>query len=157
LRGRTDIPILLLTAKGETADRIAGLEAGCDDYLVKPFEPRELLLRIATILKRAAPAGESESVSFGAFRFEFAHGELFEDDRPVYLTTGEVALLAVLAERFGSPVSRYELARRAGIEGSERAVDVQMTRLRRKIEKDPRQPMHLQTVRGEGYVLRPGS
>lgn len=154
LRRHNDVPILLLTAKGEPADRIAGFEAGADDYLVKPFEPRELLLRIATILRRVSPPEKKPQISFGRFRFDASTGELFDNDEMVYLTTGEAALLTVLAESAGAPISRRDLALRAKIDGADRAVDVQIARLRRKIEADPRQPAYLQTVRGEGYALR---
>jgi two-component system phosphate regulon response regulator OmpR len=157
LRRDSDLPILLLTARGETEDRISGLEAGADDYLVKPFEPRELLLRVGTILRRAQANKADEIVRFGPFAFNRANGELRRDDDVVHLTTGEIALLQVLAARPGRAVSRAELGERGGVAGSDRAVDVQMARLRRKIEDDPRQPRWLLTARGSGYVLRPGS
>lgn len=161
LRKTRDLPILLLTAKGETRDRIAGLEAGADDYLVKPFEPRELLLRIATILRRTRPlaaAAEAPQVlRFGPFRFDLSSLELRRGEGDaVHLTSGELALLRTLAERAGAPISRVELGELANIKGNDRAVDVQMLRLRRKLEDDPRQPRHLLTVRGEGYALRTG-
>jgi two-component system phosphate regulon response regulator OmpR len=157
LRRDSDLPILLLTARGEPEDRISGLEAGADDYLVKPFEPRELLLRVGTILRRAQANKADEIVRFGPFAFNRANGELRRDDDVVHLTTGEIALLQVLAARPGRAVSRAELGERGGVAGSDRAVDVQMARLRRKIEDDPRQPRWLLTARGSGYVLRPGS
>jgi two-component system phosphate regulon response regulator OmpR len=157
LRRDSDLPILLLTARGEPEDRISGLEAGADDYLVKPFEPRELLLRVGTILRRAQANKADEIVRFGPFAFNRANGELRRDDDVVHLTTGEIALLRVLAARPGRAVSRAELGERGGVAGSDRAVDVQMARLRRKIEDDPRQPRWLLTARGSGYVLRPGS
>lgn len=157
LRRDSDLPILLLTARGEPEDRIGGLEAGADDYLVKPFEPRELLLRVGTILRRAQASKADEIVRFGPFAFNRANGELRRNDDVVHLTTGEIALLQVLAARPGKPVSRAELGERGGVAGSDRAVDVQMARLRRKIEDDPRQPRWLLTARGSGYVLRPGS
>ena len=166
LRRSRDLPILLLTAKGETRDRIAGLEAGADDYLVKPFEPRELLLRIATILRRtravaaavsAAAPTRQEVLRFGAFSFDLATLELTRGDgEVVHLTSGELALLRSLAERAGAPISRAELGELSNIKGNDRAVDVQILRLRRKLEDDPRQPRHLLTVRGEGYALRTG-
>jgi two-component system phosphate regulon response regulator OmpR len=157
LRRDSDLPILLLTARGEPEDRIGGLEAGADDYLVKPFEPRELLLRVGTILRRAQANRTDDIVRFGPFAFNRGNGELRRDDDMVHLTTGEIALLQVLAARPGRAVSRAELGERGGVAGSDRAVDVQMARLRRKIEDDPRQPRWLLTARGSGYVLRPGS
>lgn len=157
LRQRSDVPILLLTARGEASDRIDGLEAGADDYLAKPFEPRELVLRIGTILRRTRQDPPPPDVlRFGRFTFTPATGELLRDDTPVYLTSGEIALLRVLARQPGQPIDRAQLGDRAGIAGSDRAVDTQMARLRRKIEPDPRQPRHLLTMRGEGYVLRAG-
>ncbi len=161
LRRTRDLPILLLTAKGEGRDRIAGLEAGADDYLVKPFEPRELLLRIATILRRtrpqAAAAGPPQVLRFGPFNFDLASLELTRGEGDVvHLTSGELALLRTLAERAGAPISRAELGDLSNIKGNDRAVDVQVLRLRRKLEDDPSQPRHLLTVRGEGYALRTG-
>ncbi len=162
LRRTSDLPILLLTAKGEGRDRIAGLEAGADDYLVKPFEPRELLLRIATILRRARASAspqpaKPEVLHFGEFTFDLGSLELTRaDGEIVHLTSGELALLRSLAERAGAPISRAELGELSNIKGNDRAVDVQMLRLRRKLGDDPRQPRHLLTVRGEGYALRPG-
>ena len=161
LRRTRDLPILLLTAKGEGRDRIAGLEAGADDYLVKPFEPRELLLRIATILRRTrSPAAAPEPpqvLRFGPFNFDLASLELTRGEGDVvHLTSGELALLRTLAERAGAPISRVELGELSNIKGNDRAVDVQVLRLRRKLEDDPSQPRHLLTVRGEGYALRTG-
>jgi two-component system, OmpR family, phosphate regulon response regulator OmpR len=150
------IPVLLLTAMAEPEDRVNGLEHGADDYLVKPFEPRELVLRIRNILQRrpsAAPA--PRDIRFGDFRFDIARSELFRGDDIVHLTTAEVGLLSALAQEAGEPVSREELSQSAGFSGNIRNVDVQMTRLRRKIESDPRYPRYLQTVRGTGYVLKP--
>lgn len=154
-RLRTDgakVPILMLTALGDAGDRIAGLEAGVDDYLSKPFEPKELLLRIRAILRRGAGRPSSTVIRFGPFRFDRATNRLVRGDEMVRLTSGEAALLQMLAARPGETVTRDALA---GVDGdpSGRAVDVQVTRLRRKLEDDPRQPLHLQTVRGEGYVL----
>jgi two-component system, OmpR family, phosphate regulon response regulator OmpR len=159
VRDDSNLPILLLTARGEAADRIAGLEAGADDYLPKPFEPRELLLRIGAILRRAPPSGgaplggAARQLRLGDCRFDAERGELWRGADPVRLTTGEAQLLTALARKAGQTVSRQELA--GGEEGGARAVDVQVTRLRRKIEPDPKQPRYLQTVWGEGYVLRP--
>ncbi|HET6519554.1 MAG TPA: response regulator transcription factor [Geminicoccaceae bacterium] len=159
--GSDDPPILLLTARGEAEDRIDGLSAGADDYLPKPFDPRELLLRIATILRRtAAPVAARGAaggvVRFGPFALDPVRRELRRGGEVVHLTTAELAMLEALAERPGVTVSREALGERGGIIGSVRAVDTQMARLRRKIEDEPRQPRHLLTVRGEGYVLRPG-
>ncbi|MBV0892479.1 response regulator [Paracoccus sp. Z118] len=163
LRKRLQTPILLLTARGETEDRIEGLESGADDYLPKPFEPRELLLRIAAILRRM-PAAEPKLPHFmtlGALRYDTAKGELMDGETPIRLTGSEQALLRRLAETPREPVSRAELIEDLGRspdeggENSERAIDVQMTRLRRKLERDPREPRYLQTVRGAGYMLVP--
>jgi len=156
LRESDGVPILLLSAKGEPDDRIAGLAAGADDYLAKPFEPRELVLRINAILRRAQrPADRSGgAVAFGAFAFDLAREELTRDGEFVYLTEAETLLLAELARSAGTAVSREVLAQNSTA-GNVRSVDVQMTRLRRKIEDDPRFPRYLQTVRGTGYVLLP--
>jgi len=159
LRESSLVPILLLTAMGESTDRIAGLETGADDYLVKPFEPRELVLRISAILKRARARTERQTsvgaVKFGAFIFELERRRLFKAGEPVHLTEAESELLFQLARRAGQPVSREELAPQTDESGESRLIDVQMTRLRRKIEDDPRFPRFLQTVRGRGYVLQP--
>lgn len=144
------IPILMLTAMGEAEDRIDGLEAGVDDYLTKPFEPRELLLRVDAILRRAKVEKQTD-VAFGDYTFNTERGELFRNGDLINLTSGESLLLKSLATTPGVPISREVLATTSGNQG--RAVDVQITRLRRKIEKDPKLPRHLQTVRGEGYVL----
>ena len=150
------IPVLLLTAMAEPEDRVNGLEHGADDYLVKPFEPRELVLRIRNILqRRPSPASTPDEIRFGDFRFDLARSELFRGDDVVHLTTAEVGLLSALAQQAGAPVSREDLSQSAGFSGNIRNVDVQMTRLRRKIESDPRYPRYLQTVRGTGYVLKP--
>lgn len=152
VRESRETPILLLTARGEAGDRIKGLSLGADDYLAKPFEPEELVLRINNILRRARPAGtEHKKVRFGRFQFDITNGSLIENGEPVRLTGGEETLLKALAREVGQTVSRYDLCELTG--GGERAVDVQMTRLRRKLEADPRQPVHLQTIRGEGYKL----
>ncbi|SNB62672.1 two component transcriptional regulator, winged helix family [Arboricoccus pini] len=154
LRRTDDIPILLLTARGEAEDRIAGLEVGADDYLVKPFEPRELLLRIAMILRRRQPTPETSYVTFGPFSFNLATQELTSNGEAIYLTSGEASLLKLLATEPGKSISRAELSARSNFAGSDRAIDVQIVRLRRKLEEDPRQPRYLLTMRGEGYVLR---
>jgi two-component system phosphate regulon response regulator OmpR len=155
LKSTSRVPILLLTARGETDDRIAGLERGADDYLAKPFEPRELILRIENILRRTGPTRpETEPLSINGHAFNRDRGELRSSDDVIRLTAGEVTLLTIFAANAGSTISRLELAQRVGV-NSERAIDVQIARLRRKIEPDPRNPQHLQTVWGEGYVLWP--
>ncbi|BAE49353.1 response regulator [Paramagnetospirillum magneticum] len=151
------LPILLLTARGEVDDRIKGLESGADDYLSKPFEPRELLLRVASILRRS-PRDEPEptrELRLGAFVWDMGRAELRQDDQPVHLTQAERDLLSILAEVSGQGVSRDDLAARTGNSANPRTVDVQVTRLRKKIEDDPKMPRYLQTVRGMGYMLRP--
>jgi two-component system phosphate regulon response regulator OmpR len=150
------IPVLLLTAMAEPEDRIAGLEQGADDYLAKPFEPRELVLRIRNVIERRGIADDgARTVRFGAFRFDLARGELFRGGEIVHLTSAEAGLLSSLAARAGEAVSREDLSQSAPLRGNIRNVDVQMTRLRRKIEPDPRYPRYLQTVRGTGYALKP--
>ena len=150
------IPILLLTAMAEPEDRINGLEQGADDYLAKPFEPRELVLRIRNIIERGAVAADAaRTLRFGIFRFDLARGELFRGGEIVRLTAAEAGLLSSLAARAGQAVSREDLSQSAQFRGNIRNVDVQMTRLRRKIEPDPRYPRYLQTVRGTGYALKP--
>lgn len=157
VRKASDVPILLLTAMGEPDDRIRGFETGADDYLPKPFEPRELLLRIQSILRRVPPPRPEEpaEIRLGECRFDLAGERLHRGAKAVHLTSAEASLLKALARRAGSAVSREELSRRCRIAGNVRAVDVQVTRLRRKIEPDPKVPRYLQTVRGRGYVLRP--
>ena len=164
LRRKSATPVLLLTARGETGDRIEGLESGADDYLPKPFEPRELILRIAAILRRI-PAPEMKGPKFltlGRLRYDIDKAELWQGESLLRLTGTEQALLRRLAESPREPVSRAELIEDMGrghgdeaAENSERAIDVQITRLRRKIESDPREPRFLQTVRGTGYMLVP--
>ena len=151
--GRT--PVLMLTAMVEAGNRIEGLRLGADDYLAKPFEPEELLLRIEAILRRASDRPtQGGPLSLGRCRFDPERGELTSDGEPVKLTEAEVALLRQLARTPDEPVERLELAR-GTVDPSGRAVDVQVTRLRRKIEADPKAPRYLQTVRGIGYRLAP--
>ena len=156
LRKTCNVPILMLTAMNESEDRIRGLEEGADDYLGKPFEPKELVLRINNILKRQ-PVSEPvpDEVKMGDVIFRPPRGELNCAGRSVRLTEVEATLLAVLAQRPGDVFSRKELMEHTGASGGGRAVDVQVTRLRRKIETNPRIPRYLQTVRGKGYVLYP--
>ncbi len=157
LRRDDDVPILMLSAMGEPADRIAGLRAGVDDYMPKPFDPQELLLRINSILRRAqaSDGAAQDAIQMGEARFDMRRTELRRDGLRIHLTASETALLAALAARPRDPVSREELFREARLQGSLRTVDVQITRLRRKLEPDPRFPRYLQTVRGHGYVLNP--
>jgi len=151
--GRT--PVLVLTARGEPDDRIAGLSLGVDDYLAKPFEPQELVLRIEAILRRVGPRPGAEGpLRLGQCSFDIGRGELRRGDQPVRLTEGEAQLLRQLAGAAHAPVERLELARDSA-EATGRAVDIQVTRLRRKIEDDPKNPRYLQTVRGVGYMLAP--
>jgi two-component system, OmpR family, phosphate regulon response regulator OmpR len=157
LREGSSVPILMLTALADVNDRIRGLELGVDDYLAKPFDPRELLLRIGSILKRVAAspprdAAAPESVSFGRFRFHLGKGELTQGDEPIRITDREREMMRLLAEARGAPVSREALAGPES-DANERTVDVQVNRLRRKLEKDPANPAFLQTVRGSGYRL----
>jgi len=153
LRKTMNVPILMLTAMGETEDRISGLESGADDYLAKPFEPRELLLRIQSILQRTAKVKLSESlIHFGPFTFDNSSGNLSRDHQDVTLTSNEVKLFKALIDKAGNIVSREALASACG--GiNERSVDVQITRLRNKIEPDPKKPKYLKTIRGAGYVM----
>ena len=162
IRDAITTPILLLTARGEADDRITGFEAGADDYLAKPFEPRELLLRTAAILRRAAPpappASAPKTLTLGETSYDVLRGELRRGDQAIRLTSTEQALMRVFSRRPNEPVSRIRLAEElGGTNGDvqERAVDVQITRLRRKIERDPKNPRYLQTVRGAGYMLTP--
>jgi two-component system, OmpR family, phosphate regulon response regulator OmpR len=154
LRVSSSVPILMLTARDEAENRIKGLELGADDYLSKPFEPRELLLRIANILKRQLPASPPiESVRFGDFVFHLGRGELRRGEEIVHLTDREREMLCALAAKPGETVPRLALAGGNGHDINERAVDVQVNRLRRKIERDPANPLIVQTVRGIGYRL----
>lgn len=147
-------PVILLTARGDSADRIEGLKIGADDYVPKPFEPEELALRIAAILRRIVVEEPVEEVEMSGLIFNIAREELKDGDRYVRLTDGETQLLKILAENAGEPVSREALASGTSA-GADRSVDVQITRLRRKIEPDPKEPIHIQTVRGIGYRLMP--
>lgn len=150
-------PVLLLTARGEIEERIEGLEAGADDYLAKPFEPRELLLRMNAILRRvaAAPAVRDAAIRFGRWTLDTERGELVDDDERLPLTQVENTLLRALASKKGEVVSREELAQLCQMDAAERTIDVQITRLRKKLEEDPKLPKYIQTVRGKGYVLWP--
>ena len=168
VRGEMATPVILLTARGEARDRIAGFEAGADDYIPKPFEPRELVLRINAILRRSPKPEQSPLTQpvliLGRMCYEIETGELRDGQDPVRLTQTESALMRVLSARPGQVVSREALVEHLGRDrgaaapepSQERAIDVQITRLRRKIEPDPRRPRFLQTVRGEGYMLTPG-
>ena len=158
VRVHSNVPILMLTAQADASDRIQGLEIGADDYLTKPFETRELLLRLGNILKRqavpsdAAPATGPDSVRFGPFTFRLDRGELRRDEDAIRITEREREILTILGHRAGQEVSREELAG-GGQGNNERTIDVQINRLRRKIEQDPANPLLLQTVRGIGYRL----
>lgn len=165
IRSQGQMPVLLLTAKDQAEDRIAGLEAGADDYLPKPFEPRELVLRIQAILRRS-PKSEAASVLpkillLGGLRYDLELGELRKGDEPIRLTQTEAALMRLFCQHPDDVITRETLvehlerdrASHGGAVGQERAVDVQITRLRRKIERDPKAPKYLQTVRGAGYML----
>ena len=165
IRTTSSTPILLLTANGESGDRIEGLEAGADDYLSKPFEPKELLLRINAILRRMpAPIEEAtvpQILHLGPVRYDIERGEMWQGQDPVRLTATEAALMRIFAHQPAEALSRGELVsllnrdKVGGEPVQERAVDVQITRLRRKIEMNPKQPRYLQTIRGAGYMLAP--
>ena len=162
LRETNTTPILLLTAKGDTANRIEGLEAGADDYLPKPFEPKELLLRINAILRRMPEAEKTNTapkvLNLGQVRYDIERAELWSGDTLVRLTATESQLMRIFSACPGEAVSRTRLVEDLGRDkgqAQERAVDVQITRLRRKLEADPKQPRYLQTVRGAGYMLAP--
>ena len=157
---QNNTPILLLTARGETEDRIKGLEAGADDYLPKPFEPKELLLRINAILRRMPDLKEDQmmpkTLSLGHLKYDVARNELWEGEIQIRLTTTESQLMKIFTSALGEPISRVDLVTSLGRDVSsaqDRAIDVQITRLRRKIEVNPGQPRYLQTVRGAGYML----
>ena len=155
--GSRTVPILLLTARDQVDDRIEGLDVGADDYLTKPFEPRELLARIKAILRRASPskAAVATELTLGAYVFNSETGLLNKGEEVIFLSSTELVLLKILAQNPHKPFSREDLAQRIGHRVSERTIDVQITRLRRKIGDDPRQPRYLQTVRHIGYVLSP--
>ena len=153
LRQTADVPILILTARADPDQRIEGLEAGVDDYMPKPFEARELLLRLHNILRRreVKPEGRDE-VRMGEFAFVISRGELKKGEESIKLTERERDLMRLFAQRAGTPIARHELML-GDATNSERAVDVQINRLRRKIEIDPANPVYLQTARGKGYIL----
>ncbi len=160
LRETIDTPILLLTARNEVEDRISGLEAGADDYLPKPFEPKELLLRIHAILRRtpevAPPEDTPKMLSLGATRYDVQKGELWDGDTQIRLTSTESELMRIFSKNIGQALSRMDLVTQMGREdgnSQDRAIDVQITRLRKKIETNPKEPRYLQTVRGSGYML----
>ena len=165
IRRTQDTPILLLTARGEAGDRISGLEAGADDYLAKPFEPKELLLRINAILRRVPKPVEDRALPqvlhMGPIRYDLDRAEMWHGAKPVRLTATEAALMRIFTSEPNRPISRTELVAllnrdKSGVDQvQERAVDVQITRLRRKIEVSPKEPRYLQTVRGAGYMLAP--
>lgn len=148
-------PVLLLTARGEIDERIEGLEAGADDYLPKPFEPRELLLRMHAILRRIAakPVMQNEAIRFGKWTLDLERGELIDGPERLPLTQVEHNLLKALSSKKGEVVGREELAKLCELDAAERTIDVQITRLRKKLEEDPKLPKYIQTVRGKGYVL----
>lgn len=151
-----NVPILMLTALGEVEHRIDGLEKGADDYLSKPFEPKELLLRLHRILSRSTRQSQAfTKIVLGKRSYDLNQQLLLEGTKPIYLTSVEQALMQIFANNPGFILSREELAERAGVSLSPRTVDVQITRLRKKIESNPKQPLYLQTVRHQGYVLRP--
>ena len=153
LKSTSEVPICMLTARSDAEDRIEGLEAGVDDYMPKPFEPRELVLRVKNILRRGrAPQANVDEVRMGEFAFYIARGELKRGEETIKLTERERDLMRLFAQRPGIPIARHELASDDST-GSERAIDVQINRLRRKIETDPSNPVYLQTVRSKGYIL----
>lgn len=152
LKTRMDVPIIMLTARSEPEARIEGLEVGVDDYMPKPFEPRELVLRIQNVLKRRQQKTQVREIQMGEFTFHIERGELQKDNTTLKLTERERDLMRQFASHAGTPIPRHELASDES-SGNDRAVDVQINRLRRKIEKDPTNPIYLQTVRGKGYIL----
>ena len=161
LREENKTPIILLTAKGDAEDRILGLEAGADDYLPKPFEPMELLLRIKAVLRRT---GENliykdninQIISFGELSFDTERNELWDHQNLIYLTSSESKIMQIFSKSIGVPITRFDLVKALRTNGkpmNDRAIDVQITRLRRKIERNPKEPRYLQTLRGIGYML----
>ncbi len=162
LRETITTPILLLTARGDANDRITGLEAGADDYLPKPFEPRELVARINAILRRAPQGPRKDeppkTMQLGPVRYDIGRGEMWQGEAQVRLTSTEQTLMRIFAAEPHTPITRQALIEALGRDhgqAQERAIDVQITRLRRKIESDPKSPRYLQTVRGTGYMLVP--
>ncbi|HPD83287.1 MAG: response regulator transcription factor [Alphaproteobacteria bacterium] len=152
-----DIPVLLLTAMGETENKIEGLTSGADDYLTKPFDPRELVLRLQAILRRRPQKDQEQAkLKIGRWTFDFDHNELLDEasDHSVKLTDGEANLLKALSVHTGQVMSREDLSEACGLASDKRTVDVQVTRLRRKVEEDSNNPRYIQTVRGKGYILR---
>jgi len=161
LRTESDVPVLMLTARGDEVDRILGLEMGADDYLPKPFNPRELLARIHAILRRSRPSAKflpttPEPLVCGPFCLDFKARTLYREGKPQYLTSGEMGLLMLLAEHVGQPLSREQLmllSRGRKLDAFDRSIDVMVSRLRRILEEDPAHPRYLQTVWGHGYIL----
>lgn len=153
LRSTNTIPVLLLTALGDSADRIHGLEKGADDYLPKPFEPKELLLRVKAILRRKPKPEAVKKASFGPYVFDSTTNNLKMNEQIIHLTSAELGLVKILATSAGKAISREEIAKKSKDMNDERAVDVQIMRLRKKIESDPKKPIYIQTIRGEGYRL----
>ncbi len=153
IKDEINAPIFMLTALGEPEQRVKGLEIGVDDYISKPFEPKELLIRIGNILRRIEKSSTStDDINIGEFQFNIARGDLKSNSETIKLTERERELLRIFAKRRGETVARHELSGGDG-DSSDRAVDVQINRLRRKIEKDPGNPVYLQTIRGKGYIL----
>lgn len=156
LRPQNDVPALFLTALAETENRIDGLEAGADDYIGKPFEPRELILRIKRILARQPQKSDDKSISFGAFSFEIESGRLLASGMPLHITSAERDLLATFAKAPNETLSRDDLQTRLDGRMEGRSIDVAIARLRRKLEDDPKKPIYLLTIRGAGWSLRTG-
>ena len=158
VREEIGLPVIMLTALGEVEDRLKGFESGADDYLPKPFEPKELVMRLQAILRRtgygSAPENRKLQIGQWIYNPEFETLSHEQDEGEMPLTTMEAKLLKALSSKLGEPISRDELAQKCGIDAGERTIDVQVTRLRRKIEADNRTPRYLQTVRGQGYLLR---